>query len=423
MADYTNPLDSKSYINKDYNTIWVEILDLVKKISYRWDPSISNESDPGVVLAKLDAIIADKNNYNIDKNILETAPSSVAQLPDARALFDQLGYTMHWYVGGTTDLSLKFVKPTSEDSEQQELPVQVTLPRFSMVCNDDNSVVFTTTEEVILPTDGTVRAVPVIQGSKVDYTINDQELITIDYLDNENRLYFNDTNVAENGIFIRNDKQENTNSWNRVDNLTVEQLGQKVYKFGVLANSNTPYIEFPSDASDLFGDGIYITYVKTDGENGNINAKIIDRFYAYVNSPEGVTLDNDNVSMANFSAVLNGRNPESIDDAYRNYKKVTGTFNTLVTLRDYINAIYNTELVSNDFVVDRTNDLQSSYYIITNQNDVNTTKLMNGYEGDNDGLNAFNLKMCILNWIDSPTTRELFDKSFTPVDNIKTNND
>ena len=63
MADYTNPLDSKSYINKDYNTIWVEILDLVKKISNRWDPSISNESDPGVVLAKLDAIIADKNNY------------------------------------------------------------------------------------------------------------------------------------------------------------------------------------------------------------------------------------------------------------------------------------------------------------------------------------------------------------------------
>lgn len=423
MADYTNPLDSKSYINKDYNTIWVEILDLVKKISYRWDPSISNESDPGVVLAKLDAIIADKNNYNIDKNILETAPSSVAQLPDARALFDQLGYTMHWYVGGTTQLSLKFVQQTSEDSAEQELPPQVTLPRFSMVCNDDNSVVFTTTEEVILPTNGTVRTVPVIQGSKVDYTINDQELITIDYLDNENRLYFNDTNVAENGIFIKNDKQENTNSWNRVDNLTVEQLGQKVYKFGVLANSNTPYIEFPSDASDLFGDGIYITYVKTDGENGNINAKIIDRFYAYVNSPEGVTLDNDNVSMANFSAVLNGRNPESINDAYRNYKKVTGTFNTLVTLRDYINAIYNTELVSNDFVVDRTNDLQSSYYIITNQNDVNTTKLMNGYAGSDDGLNAFNLKMCILNWIDSPTTRELFDKSFEAVDNIRTNND
>nr|DAU00280.1 MAG TPA: Baseplate wedge protein [Bacteriophage sp.] len=49
----------------------------MKKLTYKWDPSISNESDPGVILLKLNAIIADKNNYNIDKNILETFPLSV----------------------------------------------------------------------------------------------------------------------------------------------------------------------------------------------------------------------------------------------------------------------------------------------------------------------------------------------------------
>ena len=70
-------ISNKSYTNKDFNTIYPELLDIVKKLTSKWDPSISNESDPGVVLLKLNAIIGDKNNYNIDKNILETFPVSV----------------------------------------------------------------------------------------------------------------------------------------------------------------------------------------------------------------------------------------------------------------------------------------------------------------------------------------------------------
>ena len=74
----TNPLNNQNYINKDFQTIYPELLDAVKKITYKWDPTISNESDPGVILLKLNAIIADKNNYNIDKNILECFPDTVS---------------------------------------------------------------------------------------------------------------------------------------------------------------------------------------------------------------------------------------------------------------------------------------------------------------------------------------------------------
>ena len=57
-----------SYTSKDFQSIYPELLDLVKKLTNKWDPSLSNESDPGVILLKLNALIADKNNYNIDKN-------------------------------------------------------------------------------------------------------------------------------------------------------------------------------------------------------------------------------------------------------------------------------------------------------------------------------------------------------------------
>jgi hypothetical protein len=43
----------------------------------------------------------------------------------------------------------------------------------------------------------------------------------------------------------------------------------------------------------------------------------------------------------NVNAAINGTDPEDLDSAYRNYKKTIGTFETLVTARDYQNAIYN----------------------------------------------------------------------------------
>ena len=70
-------LSNLSYTNKDFQSIYVELLDLVKKLTYRWDPSTSNESDPGVLLIKLMAICTDKTNYTSDKNVLECFPESV----------------------------------------------------------------------------------------------------------------------------------------------------------------------------------------------------------------------------------------------------------------------------------------------------------------------------------------------------------
>ena len=95
-----------SYTNKDFRTIYPELIDLVKKLTNKWDPEITNESDPGLILLKLNAIIADKNNYNIDKNILEACPLSVTQYGNARKIYDILGYKMKWYRSATTTLSM-----------------------------------------------------------------------------------------------------------------------------------------------------------------------------------------------------------------------------------------------------------------------------------------------------------------------------
>ena len=61
--DIINKNQDISYTNLDFSSIYTEVIELAKQLSYRWDPSISDESDPGVVLLKLSALIADKMNF------------------------------------------------------------------------------------------------------------------------------------------------------------------------------------------------------------------------------------------------------------------------------------------------------------------------------------------------------------------------
>ena len=109
ISSYENLISNLSYVEKDFQSIYPALLDLVKKETAKWDPSASNESDPGVLLLKLNAIIADKCNYNIDKNILECFPVSVTQIQNARQLYEQLGYYMHWYKSADTIVTLKYI--------------------------------------------------------------------------------------------------------------------------------------------------------------------------------------------------------------------------------------------------------------------------------------------------------------------------
>ena len=426
MADYELP-DGR-YTNKDFQAIYEEMLEYARKLSLKWDPSQSNESDPGVVLIKELALFADKNNYNSDKNLLEAFPSTVTQMGNARKLFEQLGYTMKWYQSGTSEISMRWIG-------EGDVPTEIKIPKFTMVSNNDDSAVFTIIDDKSLSVTGNTLF-NVVEGTAVDYTVAGSKRITADHLDADNRLYFTENNIAENGIFICNvddydEPVSNYDEWSIVDNLSVEPYAygdtyNRIFKFGVLSDGNTCYIEFPENASSIINYGINITYILSNGQNGNIEANALSKFYNDIvikdNNGVDVVLSQDNVLISNYSAIGNGYEPESIDDAYRNYKKTIGTFNTLVSLRDYMNAINTSGLVSNGFVTDRTNDIQSSYHIISTDSGV-TRRVLKIVEHDLvPEMNAFNLKMYLLDLVDSDTISNIadYDKTFNVVRNVET---
>ena len=416
---------NKSYINKDFPTIYAELLDSIKLMTNRWDPQTSNESDPGIVLTKLNAFIADKNNYNIDKNVLENFMLSATQEGSMRKLCDMMGYYMNYYIAPEVEVTLMYTGDKIEKSPSEGGPLTLNALETTFGSSEDESINFILTETAQLLKKNVAITKPAIQGElktlmgTAGDTDTQSSYIQLENLDDNHRIYFPESNVAQNGVFINTD--DNKTFWRMTKNLNYEQAGEKVFKFGYDSTRGLPYVEFPDDIAILIDSGLHIRYVVTSGLLGNIKANILNTLllpsesgnYSFSTEED----DSQYLFIRNFSGSINGADPESIDDAYNNFKRTVGTFDTLVTCRDYANAIYDMldvdgvyPLVSNVQVADRRDDINYCTHVVT-------------YDGygphviniQDDDITPYDLCCYPLAPLHSYTEQE-FLKSFTPTD-------
>lgn len=364
-----------STTKKDFIQIWSELLDVSKKLSNRFSPDQSNEADPVVVLLKVLTAIADKLEYNVDANILEAFMPSAAQMESMRKLTEMLGYNMKYYQSATTQ-----VKITYKTNNNDELPSLLTIDKYTNIKDIDDSINFVTLNAAYISNDTPSTTVDCIEGELVECETDDDNIVSTLQLDDNNRYYLPETQIAENGIFITNVDNgiELEETWTKVDNLNTQPLNSKVFKFGYDSSQGLPYIQFPDDISGIIEDGIKIKYIRTNGTSGNISANVLTKLEtpASWSTVENDTPDYynvDNYTVTNPSACFNGTNIESIDEAYNNFKRTIGTFDTLVTCRDYMNKIYqmtedevsSTPLVSNVLVTDIRTDPNKAYTLCT----------------------------------------------------------
>ena len=347
-------LSNTSFVNKDFNSIWNEFLELVPKLTRKWLPSEANESDPLAVALKLIAIALDKGNYAIDKSLLELYPLSLTQEASAYRVYDALNYKIRWYESGRGFISVRYNKPAGT------LANNPSLKKYDMITNEDNTVIYTIISDTVeLTKDVEVFTAEIMQGAVKDFVINGQTLITTQNLDSENRLYFTESNVAQNGVFVTSEGNE----WKCVDNLALYSGDSYVYTFGLDTATNSCYIQFPKDVANLCGPGFTIKYLLSEGSRGNVLRGDLTVLYSdseiQIDGSESKKLS-EQITLFNNAAISNGRDPEKIDEMYETYKRTANLLNTLVTLEDYRNYLLtyissnNNKLVSNCQVSDRT---------------------------------------------------------------------
>lgn len=377
ITDNELRIANTSYINKDFAKIYPELLDIFKSLTSKYDPTTSNESDPGVVLLKLLGFIGDKLNYNVDKNVLECFAPSATQESSMRRILSPLGYEMGYYHGATTDVQFTYQGDALGTSGS------FVLGKYGTVVTDDSgSTQFVLLEPAVINKKGSPVSVKAIQGRKDTLTSGDSDVLLLEDLDSNNRMYFPVPKVAENGVWVRNSNDDN-NTWSEESNLNTQTPGSLCYRFGYDSARGLPYVEFPSDIASIIGGGLKIDYIVCDGVDGNVRAGMLTTLASPtsdipVKGSEVSTVSfedgsgADLLTIRNISAAVDGADPETLDEAYSNFKKTVGTFDTLVTCRDYANAIYNMRnattgdpVVSNCRVTDRRDDLIHSTRVVS----------------------------------------------------------
>lgn len=433
-------ISSISYTNSDFRSIYPELLDTAKALSNKWDPSLSNESDPGNILIKEAAIIGDKNNYHVDKNVLECFPLSATQQSTARQLYDLAGYHMHWYNSAVSTISFALNTSVNTINENNGSALEsITIPANTKVTDNSSEYTYTLLEPVTLTEPGVVQTASAIQGKITQYEINGNYTITIDNLDNNLRVYFPFSNIAENGLFVcsAGTNVEKTgflnqpvngsigNFWQKVSNLTQYAPGKAIFKFGLDLDSDNCYIEFPEDiiTSDLIGNGLNIYYTITAGVEGAISDKLLNIFASDLTNTDENNVNvvlNEYINISNQASTA-GLNPESLDAAYRNYKKTIGTYNTLITRKDYENAIYTLTnstdsgaLISNSVVADRVSDINYSQKVIQGNLVSNYSKSFSAEDQGQAILHPYDIVLYLLKANNVLKTMADFDETFTP---------
>lgn len=404
---------------KDFYQIWNELLDVAGKISERWDPSSTNESDPGIVLLKVLTAVADKLNYNIDANTLEAFMPSAAQEESMRKLTEMMGYNMKYYRSATTEVKISY-----NNNNEEPIGGILSIDKFTNIKDIDDNINYITLDALNLTSSAPSGNVACMEGELVECETDDNNIVSMFHLDDNKRYFLPETQVAENGVFVTNilNNIEGT-EWKQVYNLNAQSLGSKVFKFGFDSQEGLPYVQFPEDISTIIEDGLRIKYVRTSGADGNISVNTLTKLTTPMSwigiSSEDKTAYYDvaNYSVSNIRAATNGANKEGINSAYNNFKKTVGTFDTLVTCRDYMNKIYQmlsstdntTPLVSNVIVSDIKDDINRSVTICTFTNRGIEYKIK---AKPSTSLNNFDLMIYPFRSVYGLNSKSEFEKSF-----------
>ena len=161
-----------------------------------------------------------------------------------------------------------------------------------------------------------------------------------------------------------------------------------------------PYIQFPEDIATIIEDGLLIYFTRTNGVNGNIKVGTLSTLEGptIAINDTTITVSSELFSVTNKNAATNGTNAETLTNAYNNYKKTIGTFDTLVTCRDYMNKIYqlydenNNPLVSNIIVSDIRDDINRAYQLCSfNEFGISYTDYSLKEDGTTDKISNFDL--------------------------------
>ena len=429
------------YTSRDYTSILEDFWSLVPKMTELWTPEA--ESDPGVVLGKFLASVADMLGVNLDSLATEVYAPTVRQRKDAERLFALVGYELGWYTAArtevtftnNTDSTIKFdfgfngsnfatLNAYTDITDQARVITYNILPltntygssnsRSTRTTVSSDINVFVDTDEVSLGPGESVTRVAV-EGEFRYYAVSVESVRKNNYIINIPSQHIDTTAIWIKAKASRDADDFLATQWIQV--ASPSEFITPEPRFAVTYDSySNAQIQISNylDQMETYDSSSYlmIYWIDCSGVIGCVGQDVLSN-YLQAKPTDGSLADeaSNEWSISNLSNTVElpntytvtGKSPETAKEAYYNSRNYINTWDSLITLPDF-NRFLNREAgVDCGLVLDCQKALDTNLAIYQDSNLTDTEKrkmYITNYdfpqgESDIDWLSKINTDMLV----------------------------
>ena len=360
------------YTSRDYDSIIAEFWSLVPKLTELWKPEA--DADPGVVLGKYVASIADMLGVNVDILINELYAPSVTQRKNAEKIFGLIGYTLGWYTAARTEVTITNISDSVQildfgyngenfctlraSTDIMDQPREITyniLPtsssygyqtsRSTRSVVTDTLDVFVTTDKVTLQPKESVTRVAV-EGEFRSITVSVEEVKNNRYIIKLPSQHIDSTAVWLKAKTNLSDDDFVPTRWTQVESAV--KFNEAEPRFAVTydnyGNARIEISNYLNELEDYDNNYFVVFWVDCSGLIGSVNADVLADLRMAIPSDGTVnSFDAESLSIVNLANTVEiphtyavtGKSPETAKEAYINSRNYINTWNSLITVPDF----------------------------------------------------------------------------------------
>ena len=399
--DYKNGL--VSYTSRDYESLKNDFFNLVSSLTELWKPEA--DSDPGVILGKYLASVADMLGVNLDWLANEIYAPSVSQRKNAEKIFGLIGYELGFYTAARTEITFTNTSETTysidfgfngsnfstlnaytDISGQSRVITYNVLPntnkygatetRSRRQVLTENLDVFVDTDKVTLgPGDSVVRVG--IEGELRQYSISVSKIKESNYI-----VTLPSQHIDTTAVWVKARQTSSTGEFLSTQWIQCASPSEFITpepRFAVTydnySNAQVQISNYLNQLENYDDNWITIFWVDCSGVIGCVGENVLSNFLT-AKPDQTITENSGDLTISNLANTvelpntytITGRSPETAKEAYKNSRNYINTWDSLITLPDFNRFLNREPGVDTGIVIDCQKALEINLSIYNDEN-------------------------------------------------------
>lgn len=398
------------YSSRDYDSLLQEFRDLVPKLTDLWKPEA--DADPGVVIGKYIASVADMLGVNTDWVANELYAPTVSQRKNAEKVFGLIGYDLGWYTAAKTEVTFtnnnarnitidfgfnggnfSTLTANTDITNQSRVITYNVIPRTTVSVNRGTRNTITTFNDAFAESDS-VELKPgesvtrvAIEGELRNYTISVKKIKENNYIV---RLPSQHVDTTAVWVMSKTSSGTDTNTqWVQCNSPAefIKPEPRFAITYDNYSNAQLQISNYINQLESYESNSLVIYWIDCSGVLGSVAANVLSNFMPAkpikigneeTNDVSGISINNlSNTTELPNKNVVTGKSPETAKEAYRNSRNFINTWDSLITLPDFNKFLNREPGVNCGIVLDcqKALDINLAIYNDANLTDVQKSKM------------------------------------------------